>query len=76
MSTHEEPKFQPGDRVRVWITQRQDIQEGDSGTVVDMRMSVFNDTWHLDVILDTGVRMGNYHEGTFILEEEYQDAHV
>ena len=70
--SQENPKFQPGDRVRVWIAQHEDVQEGDAGTVIDMRQGVFNETCHVDVILDTGIRLGHYHEGTFLTEEEYK----
>ena len=62
----EKPAYSPGDRVAVWITQRDDVFEGDCGIVVAARFSL--GSWYYDVILDTAVRLGNYHEGTFVPE--------
>ena len=39
--------------------------EGDEGTVVAVRRASIGDAFYVDVILDTGIRMGNYHEFTF-----------
>ena len=69
-------RFNPGDRVVVWIAQRDDVQEGDGGTVVKVKKGpssslLDGDAFYVDVILDTGVRLGHYHEGTFRKEEEY-----
>lgn len=59
-------KFKPGDRVVVWITQRDDVQEGDGGTVIRVSKGPSSiDATYLDVILDSGIRMGHYHSGTF-----------
>ena len=53
--------FELGARVVVWISQRDDVREGDAGTVVSIRPNYQSaDTYYLDVILDTGIRMGNY----------------
>ena len=58
--------LKPGTRVSVWISQRDDVIEGDTGTVIRVkRGSSINDATYVDVILDTGVRMGHYHSGTF-----------
>lgn len=64
------PAYKPGDRVAVWTTQRDDVLEGDRGIVVAARLS-FN-CWYYDVILDSAVKLGNYHEGTFVPEEYYK----
>ncbi len=65
-------RFQPGDRVVVWIVQRDDVQEGDGGTVIKVSKGPSSlDAFYVDVILDTGVRLGHYHEGTFRKEDEY-----
>jgi hypothetical protein len=63
-------KFINGDRVVVWISQRDDVQEGDAGTVIEVRQGA-SDAWYLDVILDTGIRLGNYHHFTFRAEADY-----
>ena len=65
-------RFNPGDRVVVWITQRDDVEEGDGGTVIKVSEGLLlSDGFYVDVILDTGVRLGHYHEGTFRKEDEY-----
>ena len=65
-------KFKPGDRVVVWIVQRDDVKEGDGGTVIRVSKGPLSlDAFYVDVILDTGVRLGHYHEGTFQHEEYY-----
>ena len=65
-------RFNPGDRVVVWIVQRDDVKEGDGGTVIKVSKGPTSlDAFYVDVILDTGVRLGNYHEGTFRKEDEY-----
>ena len=68
-------RFNPGDRVVVWIAQRDNVHEGDGGTVIKVKrgpsLMTSDQTWYLDVILDTGVRLGHYHEGTFRREDEY-----
>ena len=65
-------RFNPGDRVVVWIVQRDDVQEGDGGTVIKVSKGPSSlDAFYVDVILDTGVRLGHYHEGTFRREDEY-----
>ena len=65
-------RFNPGDRVVVWIVQREDVQEGDGGTVIKVSKGPTSlDAFYVDVILDTGVRLGHYHEGTFRREDEY-----
>lgn len=66
-----QPKHKVADRVRVWISQRDDIQEGDAGTVIAVRQGGDGSTWYVDVILDTGYRLGHYHEGAFIGEDDY-----
>ena len=68
-------KLKPGIRVVVWISQRDDVREGDAGTVIAIRPNYQStDTCYLDVILDTGIRMGNYHSGTFKLEEDWHNV--
>ena len=62
--------FKPGDRVVVWIAQREDIREGDGGTVIEVRQGT-SDECYVDVILDTGIRLGNYHHFTFRSEDDY-----
>ena len=69
-----ESKFKPGDRVAIWIVQRDDVREGDGGTVIDTREGFGGDSWYVDVILDSGLRLGNYHEYTFVAEEEFNSA--
>ena len=65
-------RFNPGDRVVVWIVQRDDVKEGDGGTVIKVSKGPTSlDAFYVDVILDTGVRLGHYHEGTFRKEDEY-----
>ena len=65
-------RFNPGDRVVVWIVQRDDVNEGDGGTVIKVSEGLLlSDGFYVDVILDTGVRLGHYHEGTFRREDEY-----
>ena len=65
-------RFNPGDRVVVWIVQRDDVNEGDGGTVIKVSKGPTSlDSFYVDVILDTGVRLGHYHEGTFRREDEY-----
>ena len=65
-------RFNPGDRVVVWIVQRDDVQEGDGGTVIKVSKGPSSlDAFYVDVILDTGVRLGHYHEGTFQREDSY-----
>ena len=65
-------RFNPGDRVVVWIAQRDDVEEGDGGTVIKVSKGPSSlDAFYVDVILDTGVRLGHYHEGTFRREDEY-----
>lgn len=65
-------RFNPGDRVVVWIVQRDDVNEGDGGTVIKVSKGPLSlDSFYVDVILDTGVRLGHYHEGTFRKEDEY-----
>ena len=65
-------RFRPGDRVVVWIVQRDDVQEGDGGTVIKVAKGPSAmDAFYVDVILDTGVRLGHYHEATFRKEDEY-----
>ena len=66
------PAYKIGDRVAVWITQRDDVLEGDRGIVVAARQEHIQGNWYYDVILDTAVRLGNYHEGTFVPEEYYK----
>ena len=61
----EKPRFNPGDRVAVEITQREDVEHGDAGIVVEARQGNFSGDWYYDVILDTGIKLGNYHEVTF-----------
>ena len=63
--TQEKPRFSPGDRVAVEITQNPDVRRGDAGIVVDLRQGNFSGDWYYDVILDTGIKLGNYHEFTF-----------
>ena len=59
-------ELKPGTRVAVWISQRDDVVEGDTGTVIRVKKGPsINDATYVDVILDTGVRMGHYHSGTF-----------
>lgn len=65
-------KFEPGTRVCVWIAQRDDVAEGDGGTVVAVREGIGGDSWYVDVILDTGLRLGNYHEYAFVEEEDFR----
>lgn len=66
------PRFQPGDRIRVWISQRDDVREGDAGTVITVSHGPSSfETFYLDVILDTGIRLGHYHERAFIEEAAY-----
>jgi len=68
-------KFKPGARVVVWISQRDDVREGDAGTVIRVSPNYrSSETYYVDVILDTGIRMGNYHSGTFKLEEDWHRA--
>ena len=62
--------FKPGDRVVVWISQRDDVQEGDGGTVIRVSEGP-QETFYLDVILDSGIRLGHYHANTFQHEEDY-----
>lgn len=69
--TVEKSRFKPGDRVAVEITQREDVEHGDAGIVVDMRQGNFSGDWYYDVILDTAIKLGNYHERTFVKEEDY-----
>ena len=70
------PRFQPGDRIRVWISQRDDVREGDAGTVIKVSQGPSSfDTFYLDVILDTGISLVHYHEGTFI-EEDAPDPEI
>ncbi len=65
-------RFNPGDRVVVWIAQRDDVNEGDGGTVIKVSKGPTSlHSFYVDVILDTGVRLGHYHEGTFRKEDEY-----
>ena len=65
-------RFNPGDRVVVWIVQQDDVKEGDGGTVIKVSKGPTSlDAFYVDVILDTGVRLGHYHEGTFRKEDEY-----
>jgi len=59
-------KFIPGDRVAVWITQRDDVKHYDAGIVVATRGSF--GSFYVDVILDTGIKLGNYHEENFYKE--------
>jgi len=69
-------KFKPGDRVVVWIAQRDDVREGDGGTVIAVKKGPSSlDAYYLDVILDSGIRMGHYHSGTF-QHEEYYDPQI
>ena len=65
-------ELKPGTRVAVWISQRNDVVEGDTGTVIRVKKGLYvNDAVYVDVILDTGIRMGHYHSGTFTpLSEE------
>jgi len=70
--TRNKPKFNIGDRVAVDITQREDVEHGDTGIVVDARQGNFSGDWYYDVILDTAIRLGNYHERTFVKEEDYK----
>lgn len=65
-------QFNPGDRVVVRIVQRDDIKEGDGGTVIKVKKGPMSlDGFYVDVILDSGIRLGHYHEGTFRKESEY-----
>ena len=64
-------KFKPGDRVWVRIAQRADVARGDEGTVIEVREGFGGDCWYVDVILDSGVRMGNYHEAAFFWQEGF-----
>lgn len=72
MSSSPQPKHKVADRVRVWISQRDDIESGDHGTVIKVKKGP-QDTYYVDVILDTGHRLGHYHEGMFIPEGEYHE---
>tara|TARA_B100002019_G_scaffold291356_1_gene311308 strand:+ start:8454 stop:8675 length:222 start_codon:yes stop_codon:yes gene_type:complete len=69
----EQPRFNPGDRVAVEITQNPDVKHGDGGIVVNVRQSTYGGGWYYDVILDTGIKLGNYHEGIFIKEDNNQN---
>jgi len=67
-----ESKFKPGDRVVVWISQRDDVLEGEGGTVIKVSKGPsIIDACYLDVILDSGIRLGHYHSGTFQHEHTY-----
>lgn len=74
------PRFAPGDRVVVWIVHspyEDDIQEGDGGTVIQVKRGyeIHKDgAYYVDVILDTGVRLGHHHERTFKHEHEYDPS--
>jgi len=72
--TIEKSRFKPGDRVAVEITQREDVEHGDAGIVVEARQGNFSGDWYYDVILDTAIRLGNYHEGIFVKEEDYNQT--
>lgn len=64
-------QLKPGVRVVVWIAQRDDVREGDTGTIIRVKKGPSSlDATYLDVILDTGVRMGHYHSGMFKLKED------
>ena len=65
-------KFKPGDRIVVWITSNKNLKEGDGGTIIDVRQ--LSNAYYVDAILDTGMRLGNYHEGTFKLETDYDPS--
>ena len=67
-------RFLPGARVCVWIAQRDDVVEGDGGTVIAVREGTGGGSWYVDVILDTGLRLGNYHEYAFVEEEDFNRA--
>ena len=70
-------QLKPGVRVVVWIAQRDDVREGDAGTIIKVKKGPSSlDATYLDVILDTGVSMGNYHSGTFKLERDWHNAQV
>ena len=66
-----EPKHKVADRVRVWISQRDDILAGERGTVINVKKGP-QDTYYVDVILDSGHRLGHYHEGMFVSEGEWR----
>ena len=70
-SSQPQPKHKVADRVRVWISQRDDIESGDHGTVINVKKGP-QDTYYVDVILDTGHRLGHYHEGMFIPVGEWR----
>ena len=70
-SFQSQPKHKVADRVRVWISQRDDVQSGDQGTVINVKKGP-QDTYYVDVILDTGHRLGHYHEGMFVSEGEWR----
>ena len=66
-------RFEPGDRIVVWVTHRQDVYEGDSGTVIETIPPVAKNTnvWLVTAILDTGIKLCEYHEGVFVHERNY-----
>lgn len=66
-----EPKHKVADRVRVWISQRDDILAGEYGTVINVKKGP-QDTYYVDVILDSGHRLGHYHEGMFVSEGDWR----
>ena len=68
----EKPRYKLGDRVAVDITQRDDVEHGDAGIIVDLRQGNFSGDWYYDVILDTGLKLGNYHELVFVPENSYK----
>jgi len=70
-------KFKPGDRIVVWITNRDDVYEGDAGTVIKITPSIFKNNKHIrhpsrvTVILDTGIKIESCTEDKLIHEKEY-----
>tara|TARA_B100002019_G_scaffold124552_1_gene107330 strand:+ start:42242 stop:42475 length:234 start_codon:yes stop_codon:yes gene_type:complete len=66
-------RFKPGDRIAVWVTHRQDVYEGDFGTVIETIPPVTKNSnvWLVTAILDTGIKLSEYHEGVFVHERNY-----
>ncbi|HBQ60370.1 MAG TPA: hypothetical protein DD671_12310 [Balneolaceae bacterium] len=66
-------KFKPGDRIAVWVTDRQDVYEGDSGTVIETipPATKNSNVWLVTAILDTGIKLWACREGAFVHERNY-----
>ena len=66
-------RFDPGDRIVVWISPRKDVYEGDSGTVIKIEPPQPNgtDVWRVTAILDTGIKLNECYEGIFVRESDY-----